>query len=82
MNTPQQWGVVTAKDKKLYLHVLEKPGGAYIFVPGITQKITKASPMNKEALKLKFKQQPEGVFLYLADLPNDEVDTIIQLDVQ
>ena len=79
---PQQWGVVTAKDKKLYLHVLKKPGGAYIFVPGITQKITKASPMNKEALKLKFKQQPEGVFLYLADLPNDEVDTIIQLDVQ
>ena len=79
---PQQWGVATAKDKKIYLHILNRPGGTYIFVPGITKKVMKAGLLNKAGLNLKFKQQPEAIFVYTNELPKDEVDSIIQLDVQ
>jgi alpha-L-fucosidase len=80
--SPQQWGVATAKDKKIYLHILNRPAGEYIFVPGIVQKIIGASPLSKVNVKLNFKQQSEGVFIYINELPKDAIDTIIQLDVQ
>jgi alpha-L-fucosidase len=34
---------------------------------------------NKE---VKFKQQPEGTFIYLDGVVLDEIDTIIQLDLK
>ena len=79
--SPQQWGVVTAKDKNIYLHILNKPPGTYLFVPGMSQKITSASDMGSTT-KLKFKQQPEGVFVYFSESPKESVDHIIQLEVQ
>jgi alpha-L-fucosidase len=79
--SPQQWGVVTAKDKNIYLHILNKPTGTYLFVPGISQKIKSASDMGDSA-KLKFKQQPEGVFVYFSESPKEGIDHIIQLEVQ
>ena len=79
--TPQQWGVVTAKDKHIYLHLLHKPDAAYIFVPGLAQKIKEAKEMNSSAT-LKFKQQPEGIFVYLTEPSKESIDHIIQLEVQ
>jgi hypothetical protein len=32
--------------------------------------------------KLKFKQQPEGVFVYFSESPKEGIDHIIQLEVQ
>jgi alpha-L-fucosidase len=78
---PQQWGVVTAKDKKIFLHILSEPSGNYIFIPGLKQKISTATEMDGSA-KLKFKQQPEGVFVYLNVASKESIDHIIQLDVQ
>ena len=78
---PQQWGVVTAKDKQIYLHVLHKPDGAYIFVPELTQKIKMAREMGTST-PLKFKQQPEGIFVYLSEPSKESIDQIIQLEVQ
>jgi alpha-L-fucosidase len=77
---PQPWGVVTAKNKTLYAHILQPVQQPYIFIPEVKQKIKKAILMNSKGVK--FKQQPEGLFVYLDDVPLDELDTIIQLETQ
>lgn len=77
----QDWGVVTGKDKNLFVHILYKNKvGAYIFVPGVKEKIVSAAIM-KDKASLNFKQQAEGVFVYLDGKQLDDVDTIIQLNV-
>jgi alpha-L-fucosidase len=40
---PQQWGVVTQKGNVLYAHILNGLKEEYVFIPGIKQKIAKAS---------------------------------------
>ncbi len=77
---PQPWGVVTAKNKTWYAHILQPVQQAYIFIPEVKQKVKKAMLMNSKAVK--FKQQPEGVFVYLDGVEQDSLDTIIQLETQ
>ncbi|MDP1763628.1 MAG: alpha-L-fucosidase [Sediminibacterium sp.] len=75
----QDWGVVTGKEKKYFVHVLQKPGQQpYIFVPSIKEKIVSAVLLNNKST-LTFKQQPEGLFIYMDGIQYSEVDTIIQL---
>jgi alpha-L-fucosidase len=75
----QDWGVVTGKDKLLFIHIFKKPSQGYIFIPTLQQKINKAFLMaNKK--ELKFKQQPEGVFIYTDGVVWDDTDTVIQLE--
>jgi alpha-L-fucosidase len=75
---PQEWGVVTVKDKLIFVHLLKRTGSNYIFVPGVQQKITSAVLLNDKRT-VKFKQQPEGVFIYIDGITWDDIDTIIQL---
>ena len=75
---PQQWGVVTAKENTLYAHILSAPGQDYIFIPSLKQKITKVTAL-ANGNTIKFKQQPEGVFVYVKDIETDPYDTIIKL---
>jgi alpha-L-fucosidase len=77
--SPQEWGVVTAKENKWYIHILNKPTeSAYIFIPGLKQKVISCSLLiNKTTLK--FKQLPEGVFIYTEDVKTDLIDTILEL---
>ncbi|RYZ47497.1 MAG: alpha-L-fucosidase, partial [Chitinophagaceae bacterium] len=75
---PQEWGVVTAKDKSLFVHVLKDPGADHLFLPGLTQKINGAKMFNGKRV-LRFRQQPEGLFVYTGRLTNPGVDTIIEL---
>jgi alpha-L-fucosidase len=75
---PQEWGVVTVKDKLIYAHLLKRTGSNYIFIPGVQQKITSAVLLNDKRT-LKFKQQPEGVFIYTDGITWDDIDTIVQL---
>ncbi len=79
--TPQDWGVVTGKGKNRFVHILKNPGNNYIFLPGYTEKIKDAHLFNTRK-KVKHKQLPEGLFLYLDNLSNDSIDTIIELQVQ
>jgi alpha-L-fucosidase len=77
----QDWGVLTAKDKTIFVHILKKPNNDYVFVPGFKPAIVKATSFqNKKAIK--FKQQPEGVFIYLDEIIINDVNTIIQLDTR
>lgn len=82
--TPEQeWGVVTGKDKQLYVHIL-RPGklnGSYVFVPGVKANVSSALAFNNKSA-LKFKQVPEGIFVYLDGVAMDKIDTILQLNTQ
>jgi alpha-L-fucosidase len=75
---PQPWGVVTSKGNNWYVHILNGVSTPYVFVPDVKQKISKAVLFGNGA-SLKFKQQPEGVFVYLSSDSLDAIDTIIQL---
>ena len=78
----KEWGTITQKGKNNYLHLMhgtENP--AYIFIPELKQKITKASLFAGKT-EVKFKQLPEGTFIYLEGIVQDEIDTIIQLDLK
>jgi alpha-L-fucosidase len=74
----QPWGVVTQKGNVLYAHILNGLNEQYLFIPGVKQKISKANLFGNSA-ELKFKQQSEGLFVYLSNIALDNIDTIIQL---
>lgn len=75
---PQPWGIITQKNKTLYMHVIDGAKHDYIFIPGLTAKVNKAGLL-ADGSAVKFKQQPEGLFVYLNNVTADPVDTIIQL---
>jgi alpha-L-fucosidase len=77
---PQDWGVLTQKDKSLYVHILRPPHDHYLFIPGITKKIQKAFLFSGKS-PVRFQQQREGLFIYLDDVPIDDIDTIIELNL-
>ena len=76
---PQKWGVVTRKNKTLYVHILQVPlHENFILLPGLQDRIVTAS-MFKGKGPIKFKQTSEGVFLYPDVLKTDGIDTIVQI---
>lgn len=80
--TPQNWGVITGKSKILYVHIMKVPSRQpYIFIPELKEKIISASLLSDKS-KIKFKQLPEGSFIYLGGVKPGAIDTIIQLNTQ
>ena len=77
---PQDWGVVTGKSKTYYVHVLKRNGLPYIFVPQLKEKVITATLL-KNGAAVKFKQEPEGVFIYLGNDGEKEIDTVVQLNL-
>lgn len=77
----QEWGVVTAKDKKVYIHQLKKVANNYIFVPMSGNKIKSVQLFTTKA-SVEFKQLNEGVFIYLKNIQQDEIDTVYQLEME
>ena len=79
---PQEWGVVTAKNKTVYAHVMQIPGeSGYIFIPGLKEKVIKTFGFADKS-PLKFKQLPEGLFIYINGLKQDDADAVIQIDLK
>ena len=76
---PQDWGVVTGKDKTFYIHILKSTGLPYVFIPGLKATILSAQQL-VGGKKVRFQQQAEGVFVYLEGISVDSIDTIIQLN--
>ena len=74
----QDWGVVTNKGKNIYAHIINTPHNDFIFLPGLKEKIIKANNFDDGAT-LKFKQVPEGVFVYLNSVKLNSVDNILKL---
>jgi len=78
----QEWGVVTAKNNNWFLHILNRPTQQpYIFLPQVKEKVLAASLLKDKSL-IKFKQQAEGVFIYLDGIQVRDIDTVIQLSFQ
>lgn len=79
---PKEWGVLTQKDKTVFMHILKMPEGAsFIFIPELKQKISRAYLFNTKK-EIRFKQQSEGTFIYLDGIQPDEIDTILQIDLK
>ena len=76
---PQDWGVVTGKDKTYFIHILKSTGLPYVFIPGLKATILSAQQL-VGGKKVRFQQQAEGVFVYLEGISTDSIDTIIQLN--
>lgn len=81
ISTPKTWGGFTQKDKTVYMHILQKQEGDYIFIPELKQKVKKATSFDGKTV-IKFKQQPEGTFIYLNGVSWDAIDTILELQLQ
>lgn len=77
----QEWGTVTAKNKTRYVHILYDRAEPNIFLPGFQEKVKYARAFGSQQ-KIRFKQLPEGVFIYTDGLPKNKIDTIIELQVQ
>ena len=79
---PQEWGVVTSKNKTVYAHVMQIPGeSGYIFIPGLKEKVIKTFGF-ADKKPLKFKQLPEGLFIYINGLKQDDADAVVQIDLK
>jgi len=74
----QEWGTVTAKDKNLFVHILKSPSEDFILLPKLNQKVVSVKWYSSKQ-PLKWKQQAEGVFIYLDKKISDDPDTIIEV---
>lgn len=78
----QEWGVVTAKDKIWYGHIIKTPkDSSYILITEMKNKIKKCNLISSKK-ELKFKVKPEGTYIYLNGVALDPIDTIIELHLQ
>lgn len=76
----QDWGVLTKKNKTIYVHILaKKDNNNFIFIPQLGEKINSANILNTNT-SVKFKQVAEGVFIFLDGIQLNDIDTIIQLN--
>jgi alpha-L-fucosidase len=79
---PKKWGGFTQKGNTIYMHILANEGGEnFLFVPELKQKIQKAVLFNGKQ-EVKFKQQPEGTFIYLTGIELNDIDTVIELQLK
>lgn len=78
---PQPWGVATAKDQKMYLHVLNKPQSGYIVFDNPSFKIKSATD-RISGKAIKFTQSRYVLSIPMKDLQDDEIDTVIQLELK
>lgn len=78
---PQRWGVATQKGKRIFVHWLTQVSDNYLFLPNVKGRVAKVSLMGSGE-NVKYKQQPEGIFIYTDGVPFDAFDTILQIDLQ
>jgi alpha-L-fucosidase len=82
ITTPKDWGGFTRKGNTVYMHILSKPADQdFVFIPELKQKIRKAYSFEGKQ-PVKYKQLPEGTFVYMAGVPVTGPDTIIQFEMQ
>lgn len=74
---PQPWGVATAKDDRLFIHVMTADS-EHILLPGI-YKIKKAN-LRQNGSKVKYTKSAEGIILHLENVPQ-ETDQIIEISL-
>lgn len=76
---PRDWGVLTRKDDKIYVHILNLKDNS-LFVPVTGEKIVSARCINN-GTDIKYRQDSDGVLLKLGGIPQ-EPDHIIELTIK
>jgi alpha-L-fucosidase len=77
--SPQEWGCVTQKDKKIYIHLFKNPGESFnIDIPG---KIKSATLFDGNT-KVGFKQTKTGTVIDLKNIEFNDIDTIIEIELK
>lgn len=77
----QDWGTVTGKEKKLYVHILKSPVTDFILLPELAQKVASVQLYSSKQ-SLKWKQQTEGVFVYINGINLNDTDEIIEITLK
>lgn len=77
---PQNWGVVTSKDKKIFVHIL-KDSTQPIIIEGIKDKIKSCQLMGGGG-QVKYKQDKNGVNIDISKIDLKEPDTIIEIETK
>ena len=75
------WGLCTAREGKLYLHVFDRPEDGVLNVQGLTNKVTKAYALTSKK-KCKFEQTDEQISVTLPDTQTDSLDTVVVLKMK
>jgi alpha-L-fucosidase len=81
LTASQKWGVLTKKDKTIYVHVLNKPEQSQILIPGMNEKVTTVRLMNAGS-NVEYTQQADGLLINIKNLELDPYDTIIEISTQ
>jgi alpha-L-fucosidase len=76
----QDWGVVTAKNKTVYVHIL-KDSTQPIVIEGISGKLKNCEIMGTDQ-KVKYKQVKNGVAINLDGINLNNIDTIIKIEMK
>ena len=77
----QDWGVVTSKDNKVYVHILKDPKQSSLLIENISGKV-KSCQLMGTGERIKFKQDKKGVVLNLDGIALDDIDTIIEIETK
>ena len=75
---PQRWGVTTAKDKIVYLHLFKSPGQE-IILPSSKEKVKQVSLLGTTS-KLKYKVGKDGLYIDTADISTAGPDTVVVVE--
>ncbi len=75
---PQDWGVVTSKDKTVFVHLLKNPMQPALTVEGIPGKIKSCTVLNSNN-SVKYKQDKQSVAINLDDITYGEPDIVIEI---
>ena len=77
----QNWGVITQKGNKLYLHVFNWPADGKLYINGLYSNVAKAYPLSDSLKKITAKYlKPESVFVLLLDKPRDSSNTVLVVE--
>jgi len=77
----QNWGVITQKANKLYLHVFNWPAHGKLYINGLYSNVAKAYPLSDSLKKINGKYlSPESAFVLLLDKLRDSSNNVFVLE--
>lgn len=78
---PQDWGVVTAKDGKAFVHILQGPDANELQITGLSGKVKSCMVFGTNT-KIKYRQKDGVVTLQTGELTPNDIDTILLLTLK
>ena len=77
----QEWGLITSKPGKLYLHLTQYPENNKLTIKGLNADIIKAAPLADTSFPLNTKITGSGLEIHLSDeITKDKYATVIVLE--